>query len=427
MSKVLIIGGGAAGMLAAISCAFLGHSVSIYEKNNKLGKKLYITGKGRCNLTNASSMQTVFDNVVSNPKFLYTAFKEYTNEDIMGLIEDAGCPLKIERGNRVFPISDKSSDIIKAFEKKLNELNVEIILDTEVKNIIYDKFDELNENGTQKLKYNKIIRGIELSNSKKIYADAVIIATGGYSYKATGSTGDGYKFAKKVGHTVNKIYPSLVPFILKENDFLSLQGLSLKNIGISIKNADNKLIYEDFGEILFTHFGISGPLILSASSYIVKLLENQELYIYLDLKPALDLEKLEKRILRDFEEFKNKDIKNALVKLLPLKLIPLVIDRAGIDENKKVHNISKIERNNLLKAIKELKFTIIDTRGFKEAIITKGGVDVKEINPKSMESKIVKNLYFAGEVLDLDALTGGFNLQIAFSTAWIIGGNIEYV
>ena len=418
MSKVIIIGGGAAGMLAAISAALIGHEVSIYEKNEKLGKKLYITGKGRCNLTNASSMDIVMTKVVSNPKFLYSAFKSYTNENIMQLIEENSCPLKIERGNRVFPLSDHSSDIIKALTNKLKELNVNINLRTEVSEIIVDDYTEVG--------YKKKIKGIILKNKERIYADSIILCTGGMSYAATGSTGDGYNFAKKLGHNIIKPTPSLVPLNIKEDTVRNLQGLSLKNVEISIKDKD-KLIYKDFGEMIFTHFGVSGPLILSASSYIVRELENTNLDLYLDLKPALNFEKLELRILRDFDEGKNKSIKNILTALLPSALIPIILDIVGIDFNKKVNEISKKERNILINNIKALKFTITSTRGFKEAIITKGGIDTKEVKPKTMESKLVKNLFFAGEVLDIDALTGGYNLQIAWSSAWCAGENIEYV
>lgn len=418
MSKVIIIGGGAAGMLAAISAALIGHEVSIYEKNEKLGKKLYITGKGRCNLTNASSMDIVMTKVVSNPKFLYSAFKSYTNENIMQLIEENSCPLKIERGNRVFPLSDHSSDIIKALTNKLKELNVNINLRTEVSEIIVDDYTEVG--------YKNKVKGIILKNKERIYADSIILCTGGMSYAATGSTGDGYNFAKKLGHNIIKPTPSLVPLNIKEDIVRNLQGLSLKNVEISIKDKD-KLIYKDFGEMIFTHFGVSGPLILSASSYIVKELENTNLDLYLDLKPALNFEKLELRLLRDFDKGKNKSIKNILTALLPSALIPIILDIVGIDSNKKVNEISKKERNILINNIKALKFTITSTRGFKEAIITKGGIDTKEVKPKTMESKLVKNLFFAGEVLDIDALTGGYNLQIAWSSAWCAGENIEYV
>lgn len=411
MKSVIIVGGGASGILAAISSAKQGNKVSIYEKNDKLGRKLFITGKGRCNLTNSSSMEQIREQVVSNNKFLYTAFKKFTNLDLMNLVEKASCQLKIERGNRVFPVSDKSSDILKAFSHILEELKVDIFLNSEVIDLIYEEKED-----------EKIMKGILLKNNKKIYADAIILTTGGYSYKATGSTGDGYKFAKKLGHNIIKLYPALVPLVVKERDTTFLQGLSLKNVELSAKNKNNKVLYKNFGELLFTHFGLSGPLIISASSYITDKLENEEIKVFIDLKPALSEEKLDKRILRDFEEFKNKSLKNALVNLLPQKLIDVIIERANLDKDKKVSIISKKERKALIKNIKELSFTIIETRGFKEAIITKGGIDTKEINPKTMESKLVKNLFFAGEIIDVDALTGGYNLQVAFSSAYLAGG-----
>ena len=412
MSEVVVIGGGAAGILAAISAAYAGHRVSIYEKNEKLGKKLFITGKGRCNLTNSSDMATVMSKVVSNPKFLYSAFKLFTNEDIMRIVEEAGCPLKCERGNRVFPVSDHSSDILKAFIRKLDELGVGVKLHTEVSNILVDATNKLE--------------AVILKDKTKVKADAVILCTGGLSYPATGSTGDGYKFARALGHKVTKTYPSLVPFEIKEDIIRNLQGLALKNVELRLKNKD-RLLFCDFGELLFTHFGLSGPLVLSASSYAVKELEKNDLDVYIDLKPAMDREKLELRLLRDFEEAKNKSLKNSLVNLLPLSLIPVVLEQANLDADKKIHDVSKAERNALLNALKALKFTVTGTRGFKEAIITKGGIDIKDINPKTMESKLVKGLFFAGEVLDLDALTGGYNLQIAWSTAWCAGGSIDYV
>ncbi len=415
MSKVIVIGGGAAGILAAIYSAYNGNDVSIYEKNEKLGKKLYITGKGRCNLTNASDMQTVISNVISNPKFLYSAFKAYTNKDIMNLIENEKCPLKIERGNRVFPISDHSSDVLKAFNNYIEKLNIKVFLKTSVIDIIVDEFTEG--------KYKSKIKAVLLENKKKIYADAVILATGGKAYPATGSTGDGYIFSKKLGHSINKLYPSLVPLVIKEDDIRFLQGLSLKNIEIKIKD-NNKILYNDFGEMLFTHFGVSGPLILSASSYIVKKLEEKHLDMYIDLKPALSNEKLDLRLLRDIDNNKNKNVKNILSNLLPSALVPIIIDRACIDANKKANALSKEERIRIIKNLKELKLTITATRGFNEAIITKGGINTKEINPSTMESKLVKNLFFAGEIIDVDALTGGYNLQIAWSSAFCAGGSI---
>lgn len=415
MSKVIVIGGGAAGILAAIYSAYNGNDVTIYEKNEKLGKKLYITGKGRCNLTNASDMQTVISNVISNPKFLYSAFKAYTNKDIMNLIENEKCPLKIERGNRVFPISDHSSDVLKAFNNYIEKLNIKVFLKTSVIDIIVDEFTEG--------KYKSKIKAVLLENKKKIYADAVILATGGKAYPATGSTGDGYIFSKKLGHSINKLYPSLVPLVIKEDDIRFLQGLSLKNIEIKIKD-NNKILYNDFGEMLFTHFGVSGPLILSASSYIVKKLEEKHLDMYIDLKPALSNEKLDLRLLRDIDNNKNKNVKNILSNLLPSALVPIIIDRACIDANKKANALSKEERIRIIKNLKELKLTITATRGFNEAIITKGGINTKEINPSTMESKLVKNLFFAGEIIDVDALTGGYNLQIAWSSAFCAGGSI---
>ncbi len=411
MSTVLIAGAGAAGMLAAISAASCGHKVHLYEKNEKLGKKLYITGKGRCNVCNAGDMQTVMSKVVRNPKFLYSAFREYSNRDIMDLLEEMHCPLKIERGGRVFPVSDHSSDVIKALQRKLEELQVQIHLHTEVKNL-----------WAQEGK----IRGLILKNGESIEGDPVIVCTGGLSYQTTGSTGDGYDFARRLGHRIVKTYPSLVPLTTRENDTAALQGLSLKNVGLELWDGQ-KLLYRDFGELLFTHFGLSGPLALSASAYATELLEKRELHLYIDLKPALDMRTLEQRVLRDFAKAQNKSLKNALSELFPVKLIPFVIDRAGLSEDKKVHDISKQERRALLQATKAFPFRVTGSRGFKEAVITRGGVDTKEVNPKTMESKLVKGLYFAGEVLDLDALTGGYNLQIAWSSAWSAGRNIEYV
>ena len=413
MSKVIIIGAGAAGIMAAVSAALNGHTVSIYEKNNRIGRKLYITGKGRCNITNASDIKTIMENVVSNSKFLYSAFKQFDNKDIVEMLENVGCPTKVERGERVFPLSDKSSDVIKAFEKILSDLSVEVNLSTEVKSLIIEE---------------SRCKGIRLG-SKNIYADAVIVATGGRSYQGTGSTGDGYKFAKATGHKVTKLYPSLVPFTLEEQEKIKqLQGLSLKNVAVSIYDED-KNIYTDFGEMLFTHFGVSGPTLISASSYtVVELIDkNKKLKLVIDLKPALDNEKLDARLLRDFENAKNKQLKNVLPDLLPVKLIPEVLRQADLKEDIKICNITKKERFKLLYSLKNLSYTINGVRGFEEAIITKGGVDVSLINPKTMESKLIKSLYFAGEVLDLDALTGGYNLQVAWSTGYAAGGNLEYV
>lgn len=412
MSEVLVVGAGAAGMSAAISAAACGHRVRLYDKNEKIGKKLYITGKGRCNLTNFSDMKNVMDNVVSNSKFLYSAFHSFTNEDIMRLIEEAGCKLSVERGNRVFPLSGHSSDILKALQKIMDEYGVKLILNTEVEGLLLE---------------GAACKGVILKKKgEKVFADAVILATGGLSYKSTGSTGDGYRFAKLAGHSVTPLYPSLVPFNIEEREASFLQGLSLKNVRLSVYQKE-KEIFSGFGELLFTHFGVSGPLILSASAYAVTFLKNGNLKMYIDLKPALDEKRLDERLIRDFEKFHNKLLKNALNNLLPSKLIPEVIRQSGVDENRQINKISKDERAAILKSLKQLEFTITSTRGFCEAVITKGGIDIKEVNPSSMESKLVENLYFAGEVLDLDALTGGYNLQIAWSTGWCAGANIRYV
>ena len=403
MAKVIIIGGGAAGMTAAYSAALTSKRVILLEKNEKLGKKIFITGKGRCNLTNASDMNTVMENVVSNKRFLFSAFKKFTNEDIMRLVEDNGTKLKIERGNRVFPISDHSSDIIKSLENALRALNVDIRLNTKVDSLLIE---------------NDICKGVIIGKNK-IMADAVIVATGGMSYQATGSDGDGYRFAKEAGLSVSKLYPSLVPFNIEGDRIKALQGLSLKNVHIYIYN-DKKLVYDEFGEMLFTHFGVSGPVIISASAIIGN--KNIKGYrLCIDLKPALDEEKLDERILRDFTEQKNKSLKNSLNKLFPAKLIDEVIYQSKIDPEKKVNLLIKEERQRLVHTTKNLEYVISSTRGFNEAIITKGGVEVSQINPKTMESKKIKGLFFAGEVLDLDAFTGGYNLQIAWSTGYAAG------
>ena len=411
MAKVIIIGGGAAGMIAAYSAALTSKQVILLEKNEKLGKKIFITGKGRCNLTNASDMNTVMENVVSNKRFLFSAFKNFTNEDIMNLVENNGTKLKIERGNRVFPVSDHSSDIIKSLENAIRDLHVDIRLNTKVDELIIE---------------NDRCIGVTIGKNK-IMADAVIVATGGMSYQATGSDGDGYRFAKEAGLSVSKLYPSLVPFNIEGERIKALQGLSLKNIHAYIYN-DKNLVYDEFGEMLFTHFGVSGPVIISASAVI----GNRNIKGYklsIDLKPALDEEKLDERILRDFAEQKNKSLKNSLNKLFPAKLIDEVIFQSKLDPDKKVNLFTKEERHSLVHATKNLEYVISSTRGFNEAIITKGGVEVSQINPKTMESKKIKGLFFAGEVLDLDAFTGGYNLQIAWSTGYAAGegaGNEQY-
>ena len=411
MAKVIIIGGGAAGMIAAYSAALTSKQVILLEKNEKLGKKIFITGKGRCNLTNASDMNTVIENVVSNRRFLFSAFKNFTNEDIMNLVENNGTKLKIERGNRVFPVSDHSSDIIRSLENAIRDLHVDIRLNTKVDELIIE---------------NDRCIGVVIGKNK-IMADAVIVATGGMSYQATGSDGDGYRFAKEAGLSVSKLYPSLVPFNIEGERIKALQGLSLKNIHAYIYN-DKKLLYDEFGEMLFTHFGVSGPVIISASAIIGN--KNIKGYrLSIDLKPALDEEKLDERILRDFAEQKNKQLKNSLNKLFPAKLIDEVIYQSKVDPEKKVNLLTKEERHSLVHATKNLEYIISSTRGFNEAIITKGGVEVSQINPKTMESKKIKGLFFAGEVLDLDAFTGGYNLQIAWSTGYVAGegaGNEQY-
>ena len=407
MSKVLVVGGGAAGMFAAIFAAYNGNEVHIFEKNEKLGKKLFITGKGRCNITNASDMETLFASVVTNSKFLYSSFYGYTNLDVIEFFERIGVRTKIERGNRVFPVSDHSSDVIVGLTRELQQLGVEIHLHTAVKRIV----------GKERFEY------LELQNGTRVEGDACIVATGGFSYQTTGSTGDGYRFAKELGHQVTEILPALVPLTIKEWYAKELQGLSLRNVKASVYD-DKKKLYDDFGEMLFTHYGVSGPLMLSASSYIGEKPKEKELKLVIDLKPALTTEQLDQRVLRDFEENMNKSFKNAIGKLFPTKLIPIMLELSGIDPDKKVNLISKEERQQFVSLIKNFTVTITGLRDFNEAIITKGGIKVKEINPSTMESKLVQGLYFVGEVLDLDALTGGFNLQIAWSTGYAAGNSI---
>lgn len=409
MSKVLVVGGGAAGMMAAITAAKNGHDVWLIEKNEKLGKKLYLTGKGRCNVTNASDFEVIFNSIISNPKFLYSALYAFSNYNVMEFFERLGVKMKIERGNRVFPWSDKSSDIINALIKELKKLNVKMLLNTNVKGVIsHDKnFDHVILDGQGVLK-----------------GDAVIIATGGLSYPATGSTGEGYSFAKANGHTIVPLQPSLVPLTIKEGYIGELQGLSLKNVSISLYS-NEELVYNDFGEMLFTHFGVSGPLILSGSSYITKERLESGLKLKIDFKPALDEEQLNLRILKDFEENKNKSFKNSLDRLLPKKLIPVIIEYSKIPYNKKVNEITKHERLTLIKCLKGFTITVTGKRGYNEAIITRGGINVREIEPSTMQSKFVSGIYFAGEVIDTDALTGGFNLQIAWSTGYLSGISVR--
>lgn len=409
MSKVIVIGGGAAGMMAAIAAAEHGHHVLLLEKNEKLGKKIYITGKGRCNVTNACEMDKLFENMVSNPKFMYSAFYDYTNMQVMELLQEAGCPLKTERGERVFPVSDHSSDIIAAFERILRKRNVNIQLHTTVQSI-------RTQDGH--------VTGVLLSDGRKQDADAVVVATGGLSYPTTGSTGDGYRMAQELGHTMKECTPALVPMEIREEWCRQLQGLSLKNVTLTML-CGGKRIYEGFGEMLFTHFGISGPLVLSASSFYGKCKDKSQVSVRIDLKPALSEEQLDKRILRDFEQNPNKQFKNVIGSLYPAKLVPVMIALSGIDGDKKIHEITKEERKNLLDVTKHLTMQVDGLRDYNEAIITQGGIRVKEVNPSTLESRLVSGLYFAGEVLDLDALTGGFNLQIAWSTGHLAGSSIE--
>ena len=406
MSNVIVVGGGAAGMMAATFAARNGQNVTLLEKNEKLGKKIFITGKGRCNITNASEIEDLFSAVISNPKFLYSGFYSFTNDQVIHFFEELGVATKIERGNRVFPVSDHSSDVIAALAREMQHLKVKVQLHCEVKELLIN-----NE---------KEIKGVRLANGKKMTADAVVVATGGISYPSTGSTGDGYRFARNCGHKVTELFPSLVPMEVKEWYAKELQGLSLKNIEIHITDGKKKL-YDEFGEMLFTHYGVTGPVILSASSIVGKTLEKKELVLHIDLKPALAEEQLDKRLLREFEANHNKQFKNAIDSLLPAKLRPVIIELSGIEEEKKVHEITKEERLNLLRLIKDFHMTLTGLRGYNEAIITKGGISVKEIDPGTMESKLIKNLYFAGEVLDLDAVTGGYNLQIAWSTGYLAG------
>jgi predicted Rossmann fold flavoprotein len=420
--KVIVIGGGAAGMMAAIMAAKQKHDVILLEKNEKLGKKIYITGKGRCNITNASEMEVLFQNVVTNSKFLYSSFYSFTNEDTIQFFNDNGCTTKVERGNRVFPVSDHSSDVILSLDNAMRKLGVDIRLNTEVAEIV-----------TKDQAFNHVI----LKNKTKINADACIIATGGLSYPSTGSTGDGYRFAKELGHSVTSLNPSLVSIHVEEEWIAQLQGLSLKNIEVKVaikelkdKESKNKklkvgkVLYTAFGEMLFTHFGVSGPVILSASSLLLPYFKDCELELHLDLKPALSNEQLDARIIRDFEEIKNKQFKNSLEHLLPQKLIGIIITLSNIPEDKQVNAITREERMKLVDLIKNLTFKISRLGGFNEAVITKGGIDVKEIDPTTMESKLAKGVYFAGEVLDLDALTGGYNLQIAWSTGAAAGTHV---
>ena len=414
--KVVVIGGGPAGMMAAITSAENENEVILLEKNKSLGKKLLITGKGRCNITSSLPMEDFIKNTPGNGMFLYSAYNRFTNQDIISFLKKQGLDVKEERGNRIFPVTDKSQDVLNCFEKKLKSLkNVKIMYEMPVLKILIDE--------------EKNVIGVKCENGSIIKAEKVILATGGKSYPLTGSTGDGYEMAKKLGHTITKIKPSLVPLETYEQDLhRSLQGLSLRNVKIKmVDTCKNKTIYEDFGEMLFTHFGVSGPVILSGSAHLVRyknideLLKNKKIKLLIDLKPALTEEKLNDRILRDFEEFKNKNFKNSLDKLLPQKLIPVIIERSGINPDKQVNSITKQERTQIVKLLKEFEVTIKNFRRIEDGIITAGGISIKEVNPKTMESKLISGLYFAGEILDVDSYTGGFNLQIAYSTGFVAG------
>lgn len=396
-------------MAAAIGASEAGHRVVLYEKNEKLGKKLYITGKGRCNVTNACDTEELFSHMVTNGKFLYSAVYGFSNFDMMGLLEDCGCPLKTERGNRVFPVSDKSSDVIFALEQRLREQNVTVYLNEPVRELL--------------LSDGKCSGVVLEKGNKHVTANAVIVATGGLSYPATGSTGDGYRFARAAGHSVTALSPALVPFNCLEDDVKSLQGLSLKNIEVTMYDG-KKTLWKEFGEMLFTHFGVSGPVVLSASSFAAKAIKEHPLLMDIDLKPALSKEQLDSRILRDFAEAKNKQFKNSLAHLFPAKLIPVMVERSGIDPDKKVNEVTAKEREHLVEITKAFRVTLTGLRGFHEAIITQGGVSVKEVNPSTMESKKMPGLFWAGEVLDLDGVTGGFNLQIAWSTGMLAGRSV---
>ena len=417
MKKVIVIGGGAAGMMAAITAAKNGCQVDLFEQNEKLGKKIFITGKGRCNLTNACDIENLFRAVLRNPKFLYSSFYGFTNEQTMEFFEEAGVPLKTERGNRVFPVSDHSSDIIRGLERELKKAGAHIHLRTEVKTVKVSPYEEPDVD--EKKAHHSRVTGVELADGSFMEGDHVLVATGGLSYQSTGSTGDGYRFAEETGHKVKELSPSLVPLKTKEDYIPRLQGLSLKNTELTIKSG-KKVLFQDFGEMMFTHFGVTGPMILSASAHIGKQLQKSgELNAYLDLKPALTMEQLDARILREFEAGQNKQFKNVIGVLFPSSLTPVMLELGGISPEKKIHDISREERIHFEELVKAFPFTINGMGEYKEAVITRGGVSVKDIQPGTMESRKVKNLYFIGEVLDLDAVTGGYNLQIAWSTAYL--------
>ncbi len=408
MRHVIVAGGGAAGMMAAIGAAGEGARVTLLEKNEKTGKKIYITGKGRCNLTNSCDREDFFKSIVSNEKFFYSAFNRLDNQAVMEFFSRAGCRLKEERGGRVFPLSDHSSDVIAALNREMDRLGVKIRLHTQMTQVLREDSPARH------------VTGVRLTGGEVLKADAVILATGGRSYEATGSTGDGYRLGREMGHTLTEPRPALVPFVVKEGWCAQMQGLSLKNVAVRLEK-DKKKIYQGFGEMLFTHFGVSGPLILSAGSYYNKRFYGQKAQLHIDLKPALSREQLDTRILRDFEKNKNRLFKNALEELLPSKMIPVIVSLSCICPETKVNGITRSQRAGLEELLKNLTLTVTGTRGFSEAIVTQGGVRVKEVNPSTMESRLIRGLYFAGELLDLDAVTGGFNLQIAWSTGYLAG------
>ncbi len=415
MAQVIVIGGGAAGMLAAYAAAKKGHQVTLLEKNEKLGKKIYITGKGRCNITNAADIETIMSQVVSNPRFLYSALYGFTNQDMIRLLNDAGLETKVERGMRVFPVSDKSSDVIKTLSDLLFKQGVKVYLNKKVESLILKEDPESGE---------KQCLGVVTEDGRKRMADVTIVTTGGISYPSTGSTGDGYRFAETAGHQITALSPALVPFTAEEEWTKELQGLSLRNVSVQITSGKKKL-YSEFGEMLFTHFGVSGPAILSGSSVCAKHLKKNKLTLHIDLKPALDKEQLDARLLREFKEARNKQISNVLGALYPSSLVPVMLKISEIPADKIIHDVTREDRNRLIQNTKDLRITLNGLRGYNEAIVTQGGIKVKEINPTTMESKLVKGLRFAGEVLDLDAFTGGYNLQIAWSTGWAAGSTIE--
>ena len=417
--KILIIGGGPAGMMSAISAKQKNskNEVIILEKNDRLGKKLLITGKGRCNITSSLNIEDFIKNIPGNGKFLYSVFNEFDNKDIISFLNKQGLSVKEERGNRIFPITDKSIDVLNCFIKKIEELKITVKYDTKAEELLIDNNNEESK-----------IYGVK-TNKGNILSDRIIIATGGKSYPLTGSTGDGYTMAKKAGHSITELNPSLVPLeTYEKEECKKLQGLSLKNVKIQIiDKTKNKIIYEDFGEMVFTHFGVSGPIILSSSAHLIRyknikqLMKDKKILLKIDLKPALEEEKLDNRILRDFSAEKNKQYKNSLEKLLPQKLIPVIIEKSNINKEKRVNEITKLERRKLVELLKGVEFYISKFRPIEEAIITAGGINIKEINPKNMESKKIKGLYFAGEIIDVDGYTGGFNLQIAYSTGYVAG------